>query len=313
MWRRYGVSLRLVRSSWSVLRRNSELLFFPLLTVVGASLMLGGLGWSVLWLLGYDIQRVVAAPAWAHTLLTYGWLALAYAVGIYTNTALVAIVLRLFRGEQPDFGEGWRLATARLPCIFGYALLMATIGMVIRLIFRPAGFLGRLLGPGLERTVVFTFVGLSWHVIPYFVVPVIINEDVRPLDALRRSAGIIRRTWGKDVVVNASVWLVFAGPLILVGLIASPAVTWATMTLNEWVVTGVVYALLVLLLLTLLFKMAMDGIFSAAVYEYATHGVVVAPFDPDDLRGAFSNRPSRVVNFFRRVSRPFRRGKKSAA
>jgi hypothetical protein len=308
MWQRYGVSWRLVRSSWSVLRHNSELLFFPLLTVVGASLMLGGLGWSLFLLLEYDIQRVVAAPAWVHILLTYGWLVLTYMIGIYTNTALVAIVLRLFRGERPDFREGWRLATARLPCIFGYALVMATIGMMIRLILRPVGFLGRLIGPTLERTIVFTFIGLAWHVIPYFVVPVIINEDVRPLDALRRSAGIIKHTWGNDVVVNASIWLIFTGPLILVGLIASPAVTWATMTFNEWIVTGVVYALLVLLLLTLLFKMAMDGIFSAAVYEYATHGVVVEHFHPDDLRGAFSIRSSRLVNFLRRIGRPFRHG-----
>lgn len=313
MWRRYGVSLRLVRSSWLVLRRNSELLFFPLLTVVGATLMLGSLAWSLLLLLDYDIQRVVQAPVWAHTLLTYGWLVLAYLVGIYTNTALVAVALRLLRGEQPAFREGWRLATARLPCIFGYALLMATIGMILRLIIRPAGLLGRLFGPGLERTIVFTFVGLSWNVIPYFVVPVIINENARPLDALKHSAGIVRDTWGKDVVVNASVWLVFAGPLILVGLLASPAITWATLTLNEWIVTGVVYALLIMLLLTLLFKMAMDGIFSAAVYQYATEGVVVDPFDPDDLRGAFSNRSSRLVNFLRRVGRPFRRGKRSAA
>jgi hypothetical protein len=266
------------------------------------------LGWSLLWLLEYDIQRVVAAPAWVQTLLTYAWMVLTYIVGIYTNTALVAIVLRLFRGERPDFREGWRLATARLPCIFGYALLMATIGMMIRLILRPAGFLGRLIGPALERMIAFTFVGLAWHVIPYFVVPVIIHDDVRPLEALQRSAAIIKRTWGNNVVVNASVWLIFAGPLILVGLIASPALTWATKTLNEWIVTGVVYALLVMLLLTLLFKMAMDGIFSAAVYEYATNGVVVDPFHPDDLRDAFSNRSSRVVNFLRRISRPFLRG-----
>jgi hypothetical protein len=200
------------------------------------------------------------------------------------------------------------LATARLPCIIGYALLMATIGMVIRLVLRPTGFLGRLLGPALERTLVFTWVGLAWHVIPYFVVPVIIQEDVRPLEALRRSAGIIKRTWGNDVVVNASVWLAFAGPLLLVGALAGPALTWATLTRNEWIVTGVVYALLVLLLGTLLFKMAMDGIFAAAVYEYATHGVVVAPFAPDDLRGAFSSRASPAVNFLRRLRWPFRRG-----
>jgi hypothetical protein len=307
MWRRYSVSWRLVRSSWLVLQHNFELLFFPLLTVVGASLMLVSLGWSLLLILDYDIQRVVAAPTWMHLLLTYGWMVFAYVVGIYTNTALIAIVLRLLRGEHPDFREGWRLATDRLPSIFGYALLMATIGMIFRIVFRPAGFLGRLIGPTLERTILFTIVGLAWHIIPYFVVPVIINDELRPLHALKYSAGLIRRTWGNDVIVNVSVWLIFAGPLIVVGLVASPAVTWAMMTLNEWIVTGVVYGLLVMLLLTLLFKMAMDGIFSAAVYEYATTGVVAEHYHADDLRNAFTSRSNRVVNFLRGLSRPFQR------
>jgi hypothetical protein len=231
-----------------------------------------------------------------HTLLSYSWFVLSYAIGIYANTALVTVVMRLFRGEPADFGAGWRLATARLPSILAYALLMATIGMVFRYILRPVGFLGRLIGPAIERTVIFTLAGLAWHLIPYFVVPVIISGEVRPLHALGRSAELIKRTWGKDVVVNASVWLIFAIPLILVGLAAGPALAWAVTTLNEWIVTATVYVLLLLVLLTLLFKMAMDGIFSAAAYEYATAGKTVEYFHQDDLQRAFGNRPSRFVN-----------------
>lgn len=130
---------------------------------------------------------------------------------------------------------------------------MATIGLVIRLLLRSTGFLGRLIGPALERTIVFAFIGLGWHVLPYFVVPVIIQQEMPPLEALRRSAAIIQSTWGSDVAVNAGVWLIFAAPLILAGAVAGPALTWATLTLDEWVVIGVAYALLVV---TLLLKMA---------------------------------------------------------
>lgn len=38
---------------------------------------------------------------------------------------------------------------------------MATIGLVIRLLLRSTGFLGRLIGPALERTIVFAFIGLA--------------------------------------------------------------------------------------------------------------------------------------------------------
>lgn len=306
MWRRYGVSWRLVRSSWRVLWRNSDLLFFPLLTVVGASIMLGSFGWAMLLWLDFDIQRVVDAPAWVHVLSTFAWYLLSYAIGIYTNTALIAVVMRLFRGEAPDMRAGWRLATSRLPSIFGYALIMATIGVVLRYILRPAGILGRLVGPAIERSIIFAFVGLAWHIVPYFVVPVIISGERHPLRALKHSAGLIKRTWGNDVVVNASVWLIFTVPLLVVGTLAVPAVSWAVTTLSEMVVTVTVYALLLLVLLTLLFKMAMDGIFSAAVYEYATTGVIVEHFHEEDLQRAFDNRPSRFVNSVRRAGRALR-------
>ncbi len=299
MWRRYGLSWRLVRSSWWVLWHHSDLLFFPLLTVAGAALMLTSLGLVVLLWLDFDVQRVVDAPGWVQPLLSYGWFVISYAIGIYANTALITVVMRLFRGEPADFGAGWRLATARLPSILAYALIMATIGMIFRYILRPVGFLGRLLGPMLERTIIFTLAGLAWHLVPYFVVPIIVSGEVHPLHALQRSADLIKRTWGNDVVVNASVWLIFAVPLFLVGLVAGPALTWAVTTLNEWVVTATVYVLLMLVLLTLLFKMAMDGIFSAAAYEYATAGRAVEHFHPEDLQRAFGSRPSRFVNRLR--------------
>lgn len=315
MWQRYGLSWRLVRSSWRVLRQNTDLLFFPLLTVIGAAILLGSFGWAMLLWLDYDIQRVVDAPKWAHTLLTYTWFVISYAIGSYANTALVAAVMNMLRDEELDLSAGWRLATSRLPSIFGYAMIMATIGMVLRFIVRPAGILGRLLGPTVERWLIFVFAGLAWHTVPYFVVPIIVSGERNPLHALRRSAGLIKDRWGDDVVVNASVWLIFAVPLIVVGISAAPVMSWAVGTLNEWVITGAVFALLMMVLLTLIFKMAMDGIFSAAAFEFATSDLVVKNFHEEDLRSAFGNRPSRIANGFRRAGRvihgvgtlPFRR------
>jgi hypothetical protein len=225
---------------------------------------------------------------------------MSYCLGIYTNTALVTVVLQLLAHQPMDMGAGWRVANERLLSILGYALIMATVGMALRLIFKPIGRMGSLATPLFTRLAAFTFIGLAWNLVPYFVVPVLIAENLAPMPVIQRSSALIRQRWGEDVVVNASVWLIFALPLLVVLLLGAPAIGWALINLDEWRVTWVVYAVTMLVLLTFLLKMAMDGIFAAVAYRYATTGETHDCFLEDDLRLAFVNRPSGIVNAIRR-------------
>jgi hypothetical protein len=198
-----------------------------------------------------------------------------------------------------DMGAGWRVANERLLSILGYALIMATVGMILRLIFKPIGRWGNFVAPALIRITAFTFVGLAWNLVPYLVVPVLIAENPGSFPAIQHSSALITQRWGEDVVVNASVWLVFELPLLVVLVLGGPAIGWAFINLSEWRITWVVYIVTMLVLLTFLFKMAMDANFAAVTYRYATTGEVHGYFYEEDLQLAYINRPSRMVNAVR--------------
>jgi hypothetical protein len=275
---------------------HSDLLLYPIISVVMSAVVLALAVLSVLVWVDFDIGFYFELSWIENTLLTFVFYVLAYCVGIYTSTALVYSVLQLMHGEPLDMAAAWRLATSRLGAIFGYAVLMATVGMLLRIIFRPLGFAGKVAAPLLERTMVFTLVGLAWGAVPYFVVPVLIAERAGPLAAIRRSSHMIKEIWGDDVVVNASVWLIFTVPLVVVLLLGGPAIGWAISTTDELTVVLTVYAVVMLVLLTMLLKLALDGIFAAATYRYAVEKRVDAHFVEHDLNLAFTVRHSRLVN-----------------
>jgi hypothetical protein len=247
----------------------------------------------------FDLNIFSHLTVWQQTLLTFIYYVVSYCLGMYTNTALVTVVLQLLERQPMDMGAGWRVANERLLSILGYALIMATIGMMLRLIFKPLGRWGSFVAPALTRITTFTFVGLAWNLVPYFVVPVLIAENPGSFPAIQRSSTLIRQRWGEDVVVNASVWLIFALPLLMVLVLGGPAIGWAFINLSEWRITWIVYIVTMLVLLTFLFKMAMDAIFAAVAYRYATTGEIDEYFYEEDLQLAFINRPSSMVNAVR--------------
>jgi len=300
MFKRYGASWRLVDSSFAFLLSYPDLLLYPIISILMAAVGLVLMALSVLVWVHFDTAVFFEMNWLQRTALTFVFYLVSYCIGIYTNTALIATVLQLIQGQPPDMGAAWRMANSRLPAIFGYALTMATLGILLRLLLRPTGMLGKLLAPMLQKTMAFTLIGLAWQAIPYFVVPVLLQEQTGPWAALQRSSRLVKDRWGNDVVVNARVWVIFALPLVLMLLLGFPAIGWAITTGHELTVVATVYVVVMMVLLTWLLKMTMDGIFSAVTYRYVANRQVDPHFDEDALREAFRNRPNRMVNRLRR-------------
>lgn len=300
MLKRYGASWRLVDSSFAFLLSYPDLLLYPIISILMAAVGLVLMALSVLVWVHFDTTVFFEMNWLQRTALTFVFYLVSYCIGIYTNTALIATALQLIQGQPPDMGAAWRMANSRLPAIFGYALTMATLGVLLRLLLRPTGMLGKFLAPMLQKTVAFTLIGLAWQAIPYFVVPVLLQEQAGPWSALQRSSRLVKDRWGNDVVVNARVWVIFALPLVLMLLLGFPAIGWAITTGHELTVVATVYVVVMMVLLTWLLKMTMDGIFSAVTYRYVANRQVDPHFDEDALREAFRNRPNRMVNRLRR-------------
>jgi len=189
---------------------------------------------------------------------------MAYFVAFFFNTALVGAVLERLEGEDPTVGSALTLACQRVGPIFGYALISATIGLLMALIVdRVGGIIGRFLGVG---------IGFAWTVATFLVVPILAAEGVGPITAIEESAALLRKTWGENVIGNVGISLamsVFGAAIMIFGFLSGLAAS--QHGYPEFVVPILVGAVF-LLLASALVGAALRGIYAAAVYYYAVAG-----------------------------------------
>jgi len=181
-------------------------------------------------------------------------------------------------GGAPTVRDGLRLANSRFGTILGYAIISATVGVILRAIQERLGFLGRFI------TGLF---GILWNVATFLVVPVLVARDVGPVQSIKDSAGLLKSTWGENVV--GQVGLGFAFGVIQVAIIIGGLAAIGTALAFEFTLLAFAFIVLVFvgLLATLLFQSAMSGIYSAVLYRYAANDEPTIGFDSDELSAAF--------------------------
>ena len=70
--------------------------------------------------------------------------------------------------------------------------------MVLRAIQERGGIVGQI-GAAIA--------GVAWALITFLVVPILVIEGVGPMEAIRRSGGLLRQTWGEQIgATRASAW-----------------------------------------------------------------------------------------------------------
>jgi hypothetical protein len=256
---------------------DKALLVFPLLSGIACLLVLAsfaGIGFAA----GVRISDPdeVSAAQWVVLFLYYF---ANYFVIVYFNVALVACAMIRFRGGSPTLSDGLAAARERIGLIAAWALLAATVGVILRIIEERVGLLGK---------IVIWILGAAWTVATFFVVPVLAAENLGPVDAAKRSVEIVRKAWGEAIVGNLGIGLLtFLAMLLVIGPVTVLMIVIAVKTSSIAVaIAGAV--LVVALLITLqLVSSALHSIILSALYLFATEGKVPAGFDPARLKGAF--------------------------
>src|SRR5690606_30109383 len=194
-----------------------------------------------------------------------------YSVIIFFNCALVGAAMIRLEGGDPTLADGFRIARSRLPAILGYAAIAATVGVLLQGLKQKDSFLVRLMGSAL---------GAAWTLATFLVVPVLVSRDIGPIDALKQSVSLLKRTWGENAVGQVGIGAAFA--VVCIGMLVLGL---ALMGLAAQVSVALGVAVLVLFVLALLlvgvYQAALSGIYSAALYRYA-----VSHETPDAFRGA---------------------------
>lgn len=271
---RISRGFRLLGASWEVLKADRELLVLPLMSFVAMALAMGVFVAAV-----FGSGTPGTAEEGLRTLdyvLLGIFFFITYFIGIFFNAAVVGAATIRLEGGDPTVRDGLRAAYAKLDKIFIWAVLAASVGLILRALEERAGFLGR---------IVIAIVGAAWSAITFFVVPVLLYEPVSATGAVKRSAAIFRQRWGEQFTGNVSLGLamfVIALPVgLVVALLASVAPPVA-------IAVGVVaFGLLAAA------GSAMTGIFNAALYRFAITGEASGGFREGDLSGAFRARGRR--------------------
>lgn len=271
-----GRSWELAKGSFRVLRSDKELLIFPLLSFIALVIVSISFFFPFMWVGGVASAQNGEANI-ASYVVAFVFYVVSYTVTFFFQTALVGAAMIRLDGGDPTLGDGLRIAFSRLPKIIVYAVIAATVGMILRWISERAGIVGQIVGGVL---------GFAWSVATFLVVPVLVVENVGPFEAIKRSTGYLKRTWGEQLIGNVGIGLVF-GLLMMLVIFAGGALLLflfqASVTLG---LVGVV-ALILLVGILALIGSALGGIFTASVYRYATKGDGGSMFNNQVLATAF--------------------------
>ncbi len=264
-------SWNLVRASWRVLSADEELILFPIISVIAV----------VAVAIVFAVPGVLIYSAGGNEVLGYVLVFLfylvLYTVIIFMNAALVGAAMIRLRGDDPTLGDGFQIAFSHFGTIVGYALIASTVGMILQ----------ALSDRGVIGNIVRLILGTAWNLITYLVVPVLVVENVGPIDAIKKSATLLKQTWGEQIAGGAGMGLIFFLFYLLATVIAGAGIFLGlAFDLNALIILFVMLGVLAYIVLALV-SSTLGAIYSAAVYRYAAEGETGSQFAPELIQNAF--------------------------
>ena len=260
--------------SLGVIKKDKEILIFPFLSLTSFSIIAASFIGGIYLTSGFN---GFLSPV-GITALVVMYLLL-YFVMIYFNVALIGCAMIRFEGGDPTVSDGFRTSNRNLGAILKWAVVSAIVGMILRAIQSRAKLAGR---------VIASIAGLAWSIATFFVVPVLIYEKTSVFGAVRRSAHLLKSTWGEMIVGGLGLALIF----FLLGLLGMipPMVGFMVGGLSGLIIGLIITVIYSLILVCI--GSAANAAFYAALYRYATTGRVAPGFSEDVLAKPWGERPS---------------------
>jgi len=280
---RISNSVALLKTSWGVLRSDKELALIPVLSALCSAvvMVLMGLGaWATVNKTPVKTTSLfdgtpVSSTQYQQTPMTYlvivlGYLVVSIVVTFFTASLMAGAHERL-SGGNPSLGSAFGKASSRFVPLLGWAVIQATVGLVLRSISERGGIVGQLLASALN---------FAWNVVSWLAVPFIVVDGLGPVDALKHSAEVLRKTWGENLAANIGF-----GIINLLVMLAALLVGGVFIAVGLWMV-GIALAVLMITVSAVIIS-ALTGIYRTALFMYASTQYVPTGFTRESLEGAF--------------------------
>jgi Family of unknown function (DUF6159) len=275
---RFQTSWAIAKRSWAVLKSDKSLAWFPVLSAIGSLLVVAVLG-GLIALMGIDNSSTgdsLQPIGWV--LIVVGYLALAM-VQTYFLAALVAGADRRLRGTDSTVRTALDIANSRLHRLLPWAIVTATVTMILQAIEERFGIVGR---------IVAGLFGMAWNLLTFLVVPILVLEDLAVRPALTRSKDLFKKTWGENVIGQGGLGLVGIAAMVPGVLVIFIGISIGTAGLIVFGAIGVAWILIASVVVS-----ALSGIYRTALYHFAAHGQVPGEFSDINFHDAFKPRRDR--------------------
>lgn len=272
----FSDSWRLTKIAFGLVFQDSALLVFPLVAglsaiAVLALFALGTLYLAPLLLVGGSLSTSYEVVGIVLFLVAYFSTTF---IAVYATAGLIGAATLKLEGQQPTASDGWTIARANLSRLAVWALISATVGLLIQLVSsRFRGAAGIVIGG---------IAGATWAIATYFVIPVIVYQKSTPWQSLGRSAKMFLNTFGRTLVTNIVLALIVGAGIVAAVVLGVIGLFLLFSGTTFFGVVLIVSALGVGFLFALLGASA-EGVLRAALYRYATTGKI----DPDLMPAAY--------------------------
>ncbi|HEX4432192.1 MAG TPA: DUF6159 family protein [Frankiaceae bacterium] len=261
---------KLTKLSWRIIMQQPAALALPLVAAAAEGAIAVG------YIFGVTGTHVFQEHNAAHYVELYPLLVALTLVATFANAVIVAIADARLRQQPISVRQALSDTVGRLPLLLGWALVSASVGLVLRILEERLPLAGRIAA---------AIAGVAWSLATVLVVPVLVLEGVGPVTAVRRSGHLFRERWGEQLTGQAAIGL----PIFICSL---PFFVVGALVATQVLVLGIVIIALTLGIMVAL-SGALSGVFQTALYRYAVDGESPSGFYDGDLAEAFRPRKRR--------------------
>ncbi|MBI2652332.1 hypothetical protein HYX00_02595 [Candidatus Woesearchaeota archaeon] len=281
----FSRSWAITRLSFSVIKQDRELLLFPILSgVLSIIFIIAILFPSIIVALLNGVSPVFGVME--YFLLFIAYLVLSF-ITTFFNVCVVYTTKKRFEGGNATFGESIKFTTSKIHLIFTWALISATLGVILRLFDRLAEKLGGV-GEILLR-IQNAVLGMMWSLITIFVVPGMVYNNLGPIDAIKKSVEILKKTWGESLIGYYGLGLV-EFLFMVVGIVTAVILVVLTSSLGIAFIIPIIFLTVIYLLGVIIIFSVANSIFNTALYVYAAKGKIPSGYNKEIMDNAFRKR-----------------------
>ena len=270
MFSRISNTFNTIKLCFRVLKKDRELIFFPIMAAFSVLALA-----FVFWSMGLiDIQEEqTSGSSFSDFIPEIILLFVANFFIVLFNSALISGALHRLRGGDPNVGSAMNHALKHIHHIFIWSIIVTIVAILIAIVKgdrREGSFVRQILGSILQY---------GWTMMTFFVVPIIVAENMAPISAIKKSSSLFKQTWGDQVTANFGF-----GIIQILAIMISGAIGWFFGLLNPTlgIGIGVMFAAI-----SVSVVYTLEGIYKAALYEFAL-GEKPLEFEQHDLSRAYT-------------------------